>query len=91
MNILKEKLKELGYEYYRRIGNTHHFRKYTIYRFFLHITTDINISKIKKYYIPNTLHHSIEIHDIGRLNDLINAIRKLENDIKILKGSEAII
>lgn len=88
MNILKEKLKELGYEYYRRIGDTYHFRKYTIYRFFLHITTDINVSKIKKYYVSHSLQYNLGVHNIGELHDLINAIRKLESDIKILKGDD---
>lgn len=90
MNILKEKLKELGYEYYRRIGDTYHFRK-KVFGYFKHITTDLKYTKIKKYYVSHSLQYNLGVHNIGELHELIILIKSLESDIKILKGGEVII
>lgn len=89
MNMLKEKLKELGYKYYRRIGDTYYFRK-KINGCFIHINTDIKYTKIKKYYVSHSLQYNLGVHNIGELRELIKLINLLNSDIKILKGDDKV-
>ena len=84
MTKIKEKLKELGYKYYRRIGDTYYFRK-KVNGCYMHISTDLKYTKIKKYYVSHSLQYNLGVHNIGELHELILLIKSLDNDVKILK------